>query len=72
MTTGKVLLRKHFRPCFATLFFMAAVAGLGTIQSEFLPVRVSELLNLVIGAVLSFSAGDDRVRRGWGIQAHDK
>ena len=36
----------------ATLFFMTAVAGLGTVLSEFLPVRISEFMNLVIGAVI--------------------
>ena len=31
---------------------MTAVAGLGTVLSEFLPVRISEFMNLVIGAVI--------------------
>ena len=36
----------------ATLFFMTAVALLGTLVSSFLPEQVSGLLNLVIGAVI--------------------
>ncbi len=38
----------------ATLFFMTAVAALGTVLSSFLPQRISDLLNLAVGAAIVF------------------
>ena len=36
----------------ATLYFMTAVAGLGTVMSEFISGRISAVLNLLIGAAI--------------------
>ncbi|MBQ9526840.1 MAG: LysE family transporter [Fretibacterium sp.] len=36
----------------ATLFFLTTVAGFGTVVSTFLPERISDLLNMLVGAVL--------------------
>ena len=38
----------------ATLFFLTAVAGLGTVLSTFLPDRISGLLNIAVGCVIAW------------------
>lgn len=38
----------------ATLFFLSAVAGLGTVLSSFLPEAVSRGLNVLVGALIIF------------------
>ena len=38
----------------ATLFFLSAVAGLGTVLSSFLPDAVSKGLNILVGLLILF------------------
>ena len=38
----------------ATLFFLSAIAGLGTVLSSFLPEAVSMGLNVLVGVLIVF------------------
>lgn len=38
----------------ATVFFMTAVAGLGTVLSGFIPKNVSDVLNVLVGLLIIY------------------